>query len=229
MHDATNKPEALLPQHPMPFVRYELAVMGLVGGVLSVLLAKRAAQPFAGRWALPGGVLRIDQERTLNEGVQRVARERLGLELPFVRQLGAVGSSDRDPRAPWAISLVYRALVSVDAFAAVPGKRIDELIWQPVEQPLSTRKMAFDHSELIASAVAATRAEVEALTLPTGYLPAEFTLAELQGICEGLLGRHLDKSSFRRKLDDRALVQPIEGKMMSGGAHRPAQVYRLRA
>ena len=24
MHDATNKPEALLPQHPMPFVRYEL-------------------------------------------------------------------------------------------------------------------------------------------------------------------------------------------------------------
>lgn len=79
---------------------------------------------------------------------------------------------------------------------------------------------------MIASAVAATRAKVEALTLPTGYLPAEFTLAELQGICEGLLGRHLDKSSFRRKLDDRALVQPVEGKMMSGGAHRPAQVYR---
>lgn len=228
MQDATNKNEALPAQHRMPFVRFELAVLGLVDGALSVLLARRAAEPFAGRWAMPGGVLRIDLERDLDDGVQRVARERLGLELPFVRQLVAVGSRDRDPRAPWAISLVYRALVSIEAFAAAPGKRIEALNWRPVDQPLPGRQMAFDHAGLVAAAVSATRAEVDSLLLPSSYLPAEFTLAELQGICEGLLGRRLDKSSFRRKLEDRALVEPVEGKLVAGGAHRPAQVFRLR-
>jgi len=44
-----------------------------------------------------------------------------------------------------------------------------------------------------------------------GYVPEQFTLAELQSLCEALLGRSLDKSSFRRRLDDRGLVEQIMG------------------
>lgn len=73
-----------------------------------------------------------------------------------------------------------------------------------------------------------THAEVERLDLPVGFLPEQFTLGELQACCEQLLGRRLDKSSFRRRLADRQLVEPVEGAMRTG-ANRPAQIYRLRA
>lgn len=49
-----------------------------------------------------------------------------------------------------------------------------------------------------------------------------------QSCCEQLLGRRLDKSSFRRKLADRNLIEPVAGGMRTG-ANRPAQIYQLRA
>ncbi|MFO0295554.1 MAG: NrtR DNA-binding winged helix domain-containing protein [Rhodospirillales bacterium] len=78
----------------------------------------------------------------------------------------------------------------------------------------------------MARAVAATRAEVDALDLPAALLPESFTLGELQALCERLLSRRLDKSSFRRRIAERDLVAPVAGQMRTG-ANRPAQVYRL--
>lgn len=213
-------------RYPMPFTRLEIAVLGRLDGRLHALLVKRAQAPQAGRWALPGGVLRIDLDRTLEDAAQRVMQERLGLRLPFLRQLLAVGGPTRDERAPWALSVVYRALADPQAVPAVPGKRVDALAWRAVDDLVDDRTIAFDHARLVAQAAAATRDEVEALGLPAGYLPASFTLGELQAICEEILGRALDKSSFRRKLADRALVEPIEG-AWRGGANRPAQLFRL--
>jgi ADP-ribose pyrophosphatase YjhB (NUDIX family) len=153
--------------------------------------------------------------------------ERLGLELPFLRQLCAVGGPTRDPHAPWALSVVYRALVPAEKLDPSAGKRVEALTWRPVDEAVSDKGLAFDHAALIGQAVEATRAEVDALELPFGFLPAEFTLGELQATCEQLLGRRLDKSSFRRKLADRDLVEASEG-AMRGGAFRPAQLYRQR-
>lgn len=63
------------------------------------------------------------------------------------------------------------------------------------------------------AAVEAARAETDQLLLPEGFLPETFTLGELQQTCEHILGRPLAKSSFRRKLSDRELVEPVEGEM----------------
>jgi 8-oxo-dGTP diphosphatase len=215
-------------RHPMPFTRLEIAVLGLVGGALHVLLARRAEAPYAGKWALPGGALRIDLDRSLDEAASRVMKERLGLELPYLRQLCAVGGPTRDPRAPWALSVVYRALVPAGAFEPSAGKRVEALAWRPVEVAIADGGLAFDHAALIGQAVGITRAEVEALELPLGFLPETFTLGELQSTCEQLLGRRLDKSSFRRRLGDRDLVEPVPG-AMRGGAFRPAQLHRQKA
>lgn len=213
-------------RYPMPFTRLEIAVLGLVDGELRVLLARRAEAPHAGKWALPGGVLRIDLDASLDAAAQRVMRERLGLELPFLRQLCAAGGPTRDPRAPWALSIVYRALVPAENVKPSAGKRIEALAWRPVGDAIADKALAFDHSQLVSQAVESTRAEVERLDLPAGFLPDQFTLGELQSTCEQLLGRRLDKSSFRRKLADREVVEPVEG-LMRTGANRPAQIYRL--
>jgi hypothetical protein len=107
------------------------------------------------------------------------------------------------------------------------GKRIAALAWRPVVHAMADKSLAFDHAALVSRAVETTRAEVEQLDLPAGFLSEQFTLGELQACCEQLLGRRLDKSSFRRRLSDRELVEPVEGEMRTG-ANRPAQVYRLR-
>jgi 8-oxo-dGTP diphosphatase len=213
--------------YPMPFTRLELAVLSIVDGGLSVLLGKRAQAPHPGKWALPGGVLRIDLDRNLDDAAQRVARERLGTEVPYLRQLRAVGSASRDARAPWALSIAYRALIPIESIDATPGKRLEAIRWCSVDEAMSDPKLAFDHADLIRSAAEATRSEIERLELPFGFLPEQFTLGELQACCEAILDRHLDKSSFRRRLDERDLLEPVPGEMRTG-AFRPAQLYRKR-
>ena len=210
--------------YPMPFTRVEIAVMSLIKGELQVLLARRAQAPHAGKWALPGGVLRIELDASLDTAAQRVMQERLGTAMPFLRQLTTVGGPTRDPRAPWALSVVYRALVPEGSLKPTPGKRIEALAWRAVKDAEGDRALAFDHAELIEQAVRITRSEVEELQLPFGFLPAYFTLGELQATCEQLLGRPLDKSSFRRRLADRDLLEAVEGAMKTG-AFRPAQLY----
>ena len=198
--------------------------MSLIDGELHVLLARRAEAPHAGKWALPGGVLRIDLDRSLEAAAQRVMRERLGVELPFLRQLASVGGPTRDPRAPWALSVIYRALVRAESVQVSPGKRIEALAWRPAETA-AAGALAFDHDQLVAQAVEVTRREIDRLEFPFEFLPEQFTLGELQSTCEQFLGRRLDKSSFRRRVADRDLVEPVAG-AFRGGANRPAQLFR---
>jgi ADP-ribose pyrophosphatase YjhB (NUDIX family) len=214
------------PMRAMPFTRIELAVLAVHEGVLQVLLGRREEPPFSGRWALPGGVLRIDLDATLDDACQRVARERLEVGLPDARQLMAVGGRKRDPRAPWALSVVYRCCTPVDALQTTPGKRLAALRWQHAAQAAQDSTLAFDHADLIGRAVLALQADVEDLRLPLGLLAEPFTLTELQMASEAVLGRPLDKSSFRRRIDAAGTVEPVSGEMRTG-PFRPAQVFRL--
>jgi 8-oxo-dGTP diphosphatase len=215
-------------RYPMPFTRLELCIFAFVAEELSVLQVRRESAPAKGKWALPGGVLRIDLDQDLEGAAQRVASERLGTGVPHLQLQTAVGGKARDPRSPWTLSIAYRGTVRVDALAASPGKRVEALRWAAAGAATRERDLAFDHSHIIAAALADLRGEVDNLQLPWGLLPEEFTLAELQRCCEAVLGRPLDKSSFRRRLADRDCVEPVPGRM-HGAAHRPAQVYRARA
>lgn len=211
--------------HQMPFTRVELVIMSVVDDVLCVLLGKREQAPYIGQWALPGGVVRIDLDENLDASAQRVAQERLGINVPYLRQQCVIGGATRDPRAPWAVSIVYRALTRIEAFNPTPGKRLEALRWCPIDEAVGDSNIAFDHNQLIQKAVDAMRTEIDRLELPFKFLPKLFTLGELQSTCEALLGRHLDKSSFRRRIDERALVEPVLGEMRMG-AFRPAQLYQ---
>lgn len=215
-------------KYPMPFTRVELVVMSVVDGQLAVLLGKRLQAPHQGLWALPGGVLRIDLDDDLPAAAQRIARERLGIALPFLRHLTAVGGKSRDSRAPWALSIAFRAMLPLESIDPKAGKRLAALKWVPVDAAMLDASLAFDHRDLIETAVAVTRREIDDLNLPFGFLPEKFTLGELQACCEILLGRRLDKSSFRRRLDDRDLLVAVDGEMRTG-AFRPAQLFEKRS
>lgn len=218
---------ASLKRYPMPFVRMELAIFTVVEHSLHVLLVQRQEEPYAGQWALPGGVLRTDLDDTLDAAAQRVGQERLGVPLPWLRQQVVVGGAARDPRASWTLSVVYRGLVPVGALSPVAGKRVQGIRWVPAHIAAQDPTLAFDHSHLVADAVAAIKAEIDRLELPAGFLPDRFTLADLQRWCEALAGKKLDKSSFRRRLAAQGVVRPMEGVWESGKANRPAQLFEL--
>lgn len=217
-----------LKSYPMPFTRLELCILSVVDGELCVLLGKREEEPAMGLWAMPGGVLRIDLDADLEAAARRVATERLGhdigVALPYLKQQCAVGGPERDPRAPWSLSIIYRALVPIESFAPLPGKRLTDLKWTSADRASTDRTTAFDHHQRIAAAVSDLRREVEGMDIPLDFFGSEFTLGELQSGCEHLLGYGLDKSSFRRKLDERQLVRPVAGEFRHG-ANRPAQLF----
>lgn len=211
----------------MPPARIDLVVLSIVDGHLCVLLGKRTQAPYAKRLALPGGELLVDQDKTLDSAVQRVAQTALGGPVPFVRQLCTVGAKARDSKQAWSLSVVYRVLLPLEAVAAWSGMPTKDLQWVVAHEAAADDRLAFDHAELIARALAVTAHETAALHLPEGFVPEQFTLSELQVICEVLGGQRLDKSSFRRKLAERGLVVPVRGAMRSGEANRPAQIYAL--
>jgi 8-oxo-dGTP diphosphatase len=214
----------------MPLVRVDLVLLSVREQELTVLLGQRREPPYAGAWGLPGGVLRIDLDESLEAAARRVAGERLGVALPNLEQVMAVGGAARDPRAPWAMTVVYRAVVTPE-FEATPGKRIDAFQWLPVGDQAGNHigqdNLAFDHGELIARAIAALRSDVERLSYPRGWLPEPFTISELQAWTEAVMGHAIDKVTFRRRLDAGQILEPVPG-VMRTGAHRPAQVFTLQ-
>jgi 8-oxo-dGTP diphosphatase len=109
----------------------------------------------------------------------------------------------------------------------VPGKRVEALHWSDADEAAAGMSLAFDHARVIRDAIADIRAEIEDLNIPFELLPPQFSLAELQRECEAILGRPLDKSSFRRRLAERDYVEQVPGEFRVA-AHRPAQLYRTR-
>ena len=206
----------------------ELVLLCVREGCLQVLLSHRKEAPFKGKWGLPGGVLRIDLDASLEDAAQRVATERLNRSLPNLSQVAALGGAKRDPRAPWAMSVVYRSLVQPD-IETTPGKRVQALEWRPVAEVVAAADLAFDHASLVGQAVEAVRREVREFRFPLGWLPEEFILSELQAISQAVLGTKLDKVTFRRRIEVEGVAVALVGKLRFGGAHRPSQIYKLQS
>ncbi|HUZ84424.1 MAG TPA: NUDIX hydrolase, partial [Gaiellales bacterium] len=80
-------------------------------GALQVLLVRRAADPAAGSWALPGGTVKPGE--TLEQTAERELREETGVEGVYLEQLATFSDVERDPRGR-VISCAYLALMCGD-------------------------------------------------------------------------------------------------------------------
>ena len=78
---------------------------------MSVLLVKRDNYPYKGKWCLPGGFVRIDEE--LDDAPKRILKDETGVEHIYLEQLYTFGGVKRDPRMRVVLSS-YMALVDKD-------------------------------------------------------------------------------------------------------------------
>jgi len=118
-------------------------------GRLHVLLIRRAKEPFAGRWALPGGF--VNKDEPLGEAARRELREETGLRVTKLRQVGAFGDPGRDPRG-WTVSVAYLAEVSGTKHKAEAADDAKAVNWFPVD---ALPRLAFDHGKILKQALAA--------------------------------------------------------------------------
>lgn len=208
-----------------PFaVTVDLAVLTLRAGALHVLLVERGQEPYAGRWALPGGFL-LPQESAETAARRELAEETgladvTGLHL---EQLRTYSEPDRDPRMR-VVSVAFAALLP-DPPEPHGGGDAAEARWVPYDEACG---LAFDHDRILADARDRVGAKLEYTCLATAFCPAEFTLGELRQVYETVWGTALDRPNFRRKvLATPGFVEPVPGAArLTGGRGKPAAVYR---
>jgi 8-oxo-dGTP diphosphatase len=220
---AEEQPEG---DYPHPLVTVDVAIFTLRQSELQLLLMKRAAEPFADRWALPGGYIHPEEDGDLEVAARRTLRSKAGIETPYLEQLQGFGGAARDPRG-WTATFAYVALIASDTLVLRHGANAEEVAWWPVRGESVAPVLAFDHAEIVAAATRRLRGKVEYTSLPVHLLPEKFTLPDLQRVYEQILGRRMDKSAFRKKIAEFDFLEPVANEKRPA-SNRPAQIYRIK-
>ena len=212
---------------PRPLVTVDVVIFTVLEDALKVMLVRRPNDPddpFPARWALPGGFIDVDKDASLLDCALRKLREKTGVAAPYLEQLGSWGGAHRDPRG-WSATHAFFALMPARDLVLEEGVNAAQVEWMGA-MAACRKRLAFDHAEILASAIARLRSKVEYTSLPAFLLNEPFTLPQLQHTYEVVLGRAVDKSAFRKRMLDGGFME--EAGTVEGASGRPAMGYRLR-
>ena len=206
-------------------VTVDLVVLTVRDGSLAALVVRRGVAPYRGRWALPGGFVRADED--LLDAAVRELEEETGLTSVRVHleQLRTYGEPRRDPRGR-VVTVAYLALVP-DLPAPVAGTDASSARWTDAGDLLADQaRLAFDHARILADGVERARAKLEYTPLGAAFCPSEFTIAELRHVYEAVWGTALDPRNFHRKVTGTPGFVVETGGTTTRNGGRPAQLYR---
>jgi len=201
-----------------PRVATDAVIFAVIDGALKVLLIRIGEGAYGGSWALPGGLVRMDE--SLDEAAERILSEKAGVDGVYLEQLGAFGDLDRDRRGR-SVSVAYFALVNGEEHLPKTIEYYSDIAWKDVSR---LPKLAFDHAKIIRVAEERLRSKLGYSNIAYGLMPKEFTLTELQALYEIILGHELDKRNFRKKIKDIGLVTHT-GNIRQSERSRPARLY----
>ncbi|MGD8643298.1 MAG: NUDIX domain-containing protein [Chromatiales bacterium] len=204
-----------------PAVTTDIVVFTLREEQLKLLLVRRAGGPYQGRWALPGGLVGI--EESLDAAAARQLEQETGVSGVYLEQLYTFGRPDRDPRER-VISVAYYALIPSDRIQLRAATDAEAVGWFALAE---LPELALDHSEIVDTAQERLAAKLEYSTIAFQFMPAHFTLSELQAVYETILRQPLDKRNFRKRVQALKRLEDT-GRLRRDGAHRPAKLYRVK-
>ena len=190
---------------------------------LKVLLVERSSHPDKGLWGLPGGFVNPTEDTTLEQTALRKLEEKTGVIPPYIEQLQTVGSATRDKRG-WSVTVCYTSLIAYQV-CEVSIATVSDAAWVNITD-LDTMTLAFDHREIIDIALKRLRQKALYSIVPAYALAEKFTLPDLQQLHEVLIGKTLQKKSFRRRIEQAELLVDTGEKRQESG--RPAALYRMR-
>ena len=226
------------PQEYPPFaVTVDVVVQTIRDGEFQVVLIERGEEPYKGKWALPGGFVRPDEN--LDSAAARELKEETSI-LPdqvHLEQLGSYGESDRDPRMR-VVTIAYWAICSglpepepdpkgnsdVAAASLVPVSKIEK----------GNIELVFDHGRILADALERTRSKLEYTTLAARFCAPEFTISELRVVYETVWNAKgkIDPGNFQHRMRDSGAFRMVGARrIVEGGAPatgRPPSLWTVR-
>ena len=183
------------------------------------MLWRRATDPFAGAWALPGGPLLADE--TLGASVARQLASKVEVrQLAHLEQLETRSDPTRDPRGR-TVATAYLGLIPAHLDPVLP----EDTAWHRVDALPDT---AFDHGSIVGSALARLRAKLSYTNVGFALAPPTFTIAELREIYVAALGYDVTATNLQRVLLRRGVLEATGEQAPPGRAGgRPAALYRF--
>ncbi len=207
-------------RYPHPAVTTDCVIFGFDGERLQVLLIERGIEPYKGRWAFPGGFLKMDE--TAEAGARRELKEETGLEGAYMEQFHTFSAPERDPRER-VITIAYYALVKIQEVKG--GDDAASARWFPLDDIPS---LAFDHDYILRMATQRLREQIHFQPIGFELLPEKFTIKELQLLYEAILGINFDRRNFSKKMMHLEILTDLEETIWPT-PKREAKLYKFNA
>jgi 8-oxo-dGTP diphosphatase len=218
---APSRPRALGERYERPRVAVDTVLFAIDQGRLKTYLVQLKSGPLRGRWAFPGGLVRVGE--LLDDAARRELRSTTGIECAWLEQLFTFGDPSRDPRAH-VVSVAYMGLIADPSRVVAPSGKYAAGGW--FELPGQLPPLAYDHSVMADYALARLRAKLIYTNVAVFALPESFTFKELEALYAAILGRSLDRRNFRRTMLAMGLLKKLPEKRY--GPHRPAALYSFQ-
>ena len=215
-------------EYPHPAVTTDCVVFGYDGKELKVLLIKRGAEKeasttaYAGEWALPGGFMDIEKDKTIAHTAQRELKEETGLKLGIkdFKEVATFSDIKRDPRER-VITIAHYALVKLsDVQADTDAEKAE---WFSIEDVPS---LAFDHDKILRVACSRLRQDIHFEPVGFELMPEVFTLPQLQNLYEAILEVKFDRRNFANKMKHFGMLVEVEDCTPRHGTRTPIK-YRF--
>ena len=207
-------------KYEKPSVTVDIVIFTIKDDDLKVLLVKRAIEPFKGKWALPGGFVRINEP--LEEAAKRELEEETGVKDIYLEQLYTFGNPKRDPRGR-VISVSYMALMNSDVLELKASTDVSDAKWFSVSK---LPQLSFDHKEISDYALKRLKWKFEYTTVSFSLLPKKFAISQIQKIYEIVFNKKFDKRNFNKKIISLKILK--EEGLKKDVSHRPPMLYSLK-
>ncbi len=198
-------------------VAVDTVLFAINDGRLQTYLVELRRGPGRGRWAFPGGLVRVGE--LLDDAARRELHDSTGLGGAYLEQLFTFGDPSRDPRTH-VVSVAYMALIPEAQSVGPPCDKYATGKWYEVTR---LPQLAYDHSLMAAYAVKRLKSKLEYTNIAYALLPREFTFAEFEELYSIILGRPLDRRNFRRSILAMGILKRLPHTRR--GPHRPAALY----
>jgi 8-oxo-dGTP diphosphatase len=133
--------------YPRPAVSADIVVFGFDGQNLKMLLITRGQEPYKDNWALPGGLLEINE--TIEGCALRELYEETAIKDAKLEQLHTFSALNRDPRGR-VITIAFWTIIKMNHELILAGDDASNADWFNIN---SLPLLAFDHLEIVNMAI----------------------------------------------------------------------------
>ncbi len=191
-------------------------------------------------WYIPGGY--VYQDESIDEAAKRNLYEQTLIDNLILYQFGSFGSSERKMKTDideiqqlglsqeyldWIgqrfVTIAYYSVIADPDAKIKEGSMYSSGKWLNIDNKY---KFAMDHGEIVAEARKALARDLLSRPILSSFLPAEFTIPELQKLYEAILGRPVDRGNFRKRILKLDIIAKT-GEVKGNTGQRPPELYRL--